>query len=214
MVMIIPSLLSADFLNLGQEINALEKAGADLLHVDVMDGSFVPNLTMGPPIIKAIKKAAKVPLDVHLMINNPEKYIETYAESGADFLTIHYEAVVHLDRAIDQIKACGVKAGVALNPSTPENVLTYVIDKLDLILVMSVNPGFASQSFLPGNLKKIAAIKAMLKTSGNKKCLIFVDGGINDKTGKECVKAGADGLVAGSYILHSGNYQKAIESLR
>lgn len=214
MVMIIPSLLSADFLNLGQEISALEKAGADLLHVDVMDGSFVPNLTMGPPIIKAIKKAAKVPLDVHLMISNPEKYIETYAESGADFLTIHYEASVHLDRAIDQIKACGVKAGVALNPSTPENVLTYIIDKLDLILVMSVNPGFASQSFLPANLKKIAAIKAMLKGSGNEKCLIFVDGGINDKTGKECVKAGADGLVAGSYILHSGNYQKAIESLR
>lgn len=214
MVMIIPSLLSADFLNLGQEISALEKAGADLLHVDVMDGSFVPNLTMGPPIIKAIKKAAKVPLDVHLMINNPEKYIETYAESGADYLTIHYEASVHLDRAIEQIKACGIKAGVALNPSTPENVLTYIIDKLDLILVMSVNPGFASQSFLPANLKKIAAIKAMLKGSGNEKCLIFVDGGINDKTGKECVKAGADGLVAGSYILHSGNYQKAIESLR
>lgn len=214
MVMIAPSLLSADFLNLGQEIDALEKAGADLLHVDVMDGLFVPNLTMGPPIIKAIKKAASIPLDVHLMIDNPEKSIEAYAKSGADYLSIHVEAVRHLDRAIMQIKDLGVKAGVALNPSTHENSLTYIIDKLDLVLVMSVNPGFSGQSFLPQNLKKITAIKAMLNASGNDSCLIFVDGGITDKNAHECVKAGASGLVAGSYILGSSDYKKAIATLR
>lgn len=214
MVMIAPSLLSADFLNLGQEISALEKAGADLLHIDVMDGLFVPNLTMGPPIIKAIKKASNIPLDVHLMIENPEKYIEIYAQSGADYLTIHCEAVRHLDRALEQIKAQGIKAGVALNPSTHESALTYVIDKLDLVLVMSVNPGFSGQSFLAVTLKKIAAIHAMLKASGNSSCLIFVDGGITEKNALACIEAGASGLVAGSFILGAKDYQKAIASLR
>jgi ribulose-phosphate 3-epimerase len=214
MVLISPSLLSADFLELGAEIASLEKSGADFLHVDVMDGLFVPNLTMGPVIIKAIKKASKIPLDVHLMIENPSCYIETYAEAGADYLSIHVEAATHLDRIIDQIKSTGCKAGVALNPSTHESILTYIINKLDLILVMSVNPGFSNQSFLPYVLKKVSAIKTMLKNSGNNQCLISIDGGISNQNAKDCIKAGVDILVAGSYILGSGDYQKAINSLR
>jgi ribulose-phosphate 3-epimerase len=212
-MLIAPSLLSADFLNLGKEISSLEKAGADFLHIDVMDGHFVPNLTMGPPIIKAIKKATRVPLDVHLMIKNAEKYIELYTKSGADYLTIHCESVIHLDRAIEHIKACGKKAGVALNPATHESALAYIIDKVDLVLVMSVNPGFSGQKFLPSVLKKVSAIKSMLKDCGNEQCIISMDGGITDQNAGLCKKAGADMLVSGSYIL-SSEYKKTIDSLR
>lgn len=214
MVLVAPSILAADFLNLGQEIAQIEKAGADRIHIDVMDGHFVPNLTLGPPIIAAIKKIAKLPLDVHLMINNPECYIETYQKSGADFLTVHAESCIHLERTIKAIKANNMKAGVALNPSTHENALLYVAKELDIILVMSVNPGFSGQQFLTSVLKKITALKTMLTQVGNPQCIISVDGGITDETGPACIKAGASCLVAGNYIFKSSNYAQAIERLK
>lgn len=214
MVLIAPSILAADFLHLEREIKAIEDASADLIHIDVMDGRFVPNLTMGPFIIKAIKKISSLPLDVHLMIEKPDRSLKEYCESGADFLTIHAESLVHLERSIKAIKAYGAKAGVALNPSTHESVLQYVIGDLDMILVMSVNPGFSGQSFLPAVVKKIVAIKNMLQTAGNKNCLLSVDGGINDTLAQTCVEAGASCLVAGSYIFNSTDYKKAIASLR
>jgi ribulose-phosphate 3-epimerase len=214
MVLIAPSILSADFLNLGHEIAAIEKASADQIHIDVMDGHFVPNLTIGPTVINAIKRQVHLPLDVHLMISNPEPFIESYVESGADILTLHAESVLHLDRAIQQIKSYGIKAGVALNPSTHESVLQYVIENCDLILVMSVNPGFGGQHFLPSAIKKIAAIMRMLQYVHNEKCIISVDGGINQKTARACIKAGASCLVSGSYIFTSADYHTAINSLR
>lgn len=214
MVLIAPSILSANFLELGNEIDAIVKASADYIHIDVMDGHFVPNLTMGPPIIRAIKKMTKVPLDVHLMIEEPEAYLDAYAESGADILTIHVESCIHLERAIRYIKSLKIKAGVALNPSTHERSLEYVIDQLDLILVMSVNPGFGGQTFLPSSIKKIAAIKAMLADALNPSCIISVDGGITDQTAAQVKIAGATCLVAGNYIFGAGDYGKAIEALR
>lgn len=214
MVAVAPSILSADFLTLGLEILALEQAGADRIHIDVMDGHFVPNLTMGPLIISAVKQVATVPLDVHLMIENPECYIDAYIDSGADFLTIHAESLVHLERAIKQIKSRQVKAGVALNPSTHENALAYVVAELDLVLVMSVNPGFGNQQFLPSALKKIAAVKSMIEQAGNHNCIISVDGGITAQTAGPCIKAGASCLVAGSFIFKSADYKTAIDQLR
>jgi ribulose-phosphate 3-epimerase len=214
MVLIAPSILAADFLHLEREIMAIEGAKADHIHVDVMDGHFVPNLTMGPVIIKSIKKIATLPIDVHLMIDNPSLYIENYVQSGADLLTIHQESSVHLERDLKKIKSLHVKAGVALNPSTPPHTLDYVIDDVDLVLVMSVNPGFGGQNFLPKTLEKIASIKKMLKRADNKSCLISVDGGINDENAKSCIDAGADCLVAGSFIFSAHDYQKAIKDLR
>ncbi|HXW53281.1 MAG TPA: ribulose-phosphate 3-epimerase, partial [Myxococcota bacterium] len=199
MVLIAPSILSANFLHLEQEIKAIVEAGADFIHIDVMDGHFVPNLTMGPVIIEAIKRVTSVPLDVHLMINNPSCYLESYVESGADLLTIHVESSIHLERDLALIRSRGAKAGVALNPSTHERVLDYVINEVDLVLVMSVNPGFSGQTFLPSAVKKIAQIKGMLKAAHNTKCIISVDGGINEGTAASCVKAGATCLVSGSY---------------
>jgi ribulose-phosphate 3-epimerase len=214
MILISPSILSADFLMLGDELNKVTQAGANLIHIDVMDGHFVPNLTMGPLIVEAVKRGTSLPLDVHLMINNPERSIEYYAKAGADYLTIHSESCIHLERAIKQIKSFGIKAGVALNPSTHESALSYVLDELDLVLVMSVNPGFAHQQFLPSALKKISSIKNMLLKSSNKNCLISVDGGINDQTIAACAKAGAQIFVAGSYIFKALDYEKAITSLK
>jgi len=213
MVLIAPSILAADFLHLQQEIKAIEDAGADHIHVDVMDGHFVPNLTMGPVIISSIKKVTKLPIDVHLMITNANCYIDTYIDSGADLLTIHQESSLHLERDIQKIKSLKAKAGVALNPSTHENTLAYVIHEVDLVLVMSVNPGFGGQSFLPKTVEKITAIKNMLERVGNKNCLISVDGGINDKNAQSCINAGASCLVAGSYIFSAHDYQKAIKDL-
>src|SRR5579871_1518583 len=210
MVRIAPSILSADFLHLEREIKALEDAGADQIHIDVMDGHFVPNLTMGFMVIEAIKRVAKLPLDVHLMITDPSCYIESYINSGADLLTIHVESSLHLERDIKEIKKRGKKAGVALNPSTHENALTYVIGDVDLVLVMSVNPGFGGQSFLPSAVNKIGNIKSMLKAAGNNHCMISVDGGVTDKTAKSCLDAGATCLVAGSYIFKSRDYHQAI----
>ena len=214
MTLIAPSILSADFLNLGQELQKIAHAGADLIHIDIMDGVFVPNLTMGPLILEAVRRGTDLRLDVHLMIENPTCYIDTYAQAGADYITIHAEACVHLERAIKHIKKLGLKAGVALNPSTHENALSYVLDDLDLVLVMSVNPGFAQQEFLPSALKKIASIKSMLLKSTNTNCLISVDGGINDQTIGACARAGANMFVAGSYIFKSPDYHEAISKLR
>lgn len=214
MIAIAPSILSADFLHLEDEIKAIENAGADRIHIDVMDGHFVPNLTIGPMIIKAIKKISRLPLDVHLMIKHPDRSLLSYLENGSDYLTIHAEAVTHLDRTISVIKAHNKKAGVALNPSTHESVLKYVLKELDMVLVMSVNPGFGGQEFLDSALEKISAIKNMLNVCDNSRCEISVDGGINEQTAPKAIKAGAHCLVAGSYIFSSHDYQKAINNLR
>ncbi len=211
MVLVSPSMLSANFLCLEKEIKDLEAAGADLLHIDVMDGHFVPNLSFGPVIIKAIKKVTKLPLDVHLMITNAENYIDEYIDSGANYLTIHQEGVTHVHRTLEYIKNKNVKAGLALNPSTDHSVVNYVLDVLDLVLVMSVNPGFSGQNFLPNMLDKISALKNIFINKSN--CLIAIDGGINLQNAQKCVNAGAGMIVCGSYIFSNPNYQSVIKSL-
>lgn len=214
-IKIAPSILSADFAKLGEEIQAIEKAGADLVHVDVMDGAFVPNLTIGPVVIKSLRKTTKLPFDVHLMIENPEKYIEDYRKAGADIITIHYEASTHLDRALHQIKATGAKVGVSIVPSTPVEVLQHVLPLCDLVLIMSVNPGFGGQKFIEYSLEKIATLRKMIDAT-KKNIMLEVDGGVNTETVKKIVKAGADTLVAGSAVFDGNpkNYAKNIKSLR
>ncbi len=211
MVMIAPSILSADFGHLHQEISALDKAGADLIHIDVMDGHYVPNLTFGPGIIRQIRPYTSLPFDVHLMVDNPETAAGWFISAGADIVTVHAEACKHLDAVLNSIRERGCKAGVSLNPSTPETVLEYVLDKVDLILVMTVNPGFGGQVFLPEQLKKIARIKSMI---GSRDIKIEVDGGINAMTAAECSAAGADILVAGTAVFASKDYRKNIDALR
>lgn len=213
MIKIAPSILSADFAKLGEEIQNIEKAGADYIHIDVMDGSFVPNITIGNEVVKSLRQKTQLPFDVHLMINNPDNHIKAFAEAGSDLITIHAEASIHLDRSLALIKSFNKKVGVSLVPSTHEDCLDYILEKLDLILVMTVNPGFGGQKFLASQLKKIENIRNKIEKSG-KKIELEVDGGINDQTARIAVEAGADVLVSGSYIFGSGNYQQAIQTLK
>jgi len=212
-VRIAPSILAADFSALGEEIATAERGGADLIHVDVMDGHFVPNITIGPPVIRAIKRVTSLPLDVHLMIADPARYLTTFADAGADFLSVHVEATPHLHKTLTEIKKLGVQAGVALNPSTPESVLNEIATEVDFILVMSVNPGFGGQKFIPRTLTKIVAIQEILEKAKNE-APIEVDGGISQSNAGDVVAAGADMLVAGSAIFGSPDPSQAIEILR
>ena len=212
-IKIAPSILSADFAKLGTELKAITEAGADYIHIDVMDGSFVPNITIGNEVVKSLRGHSALPFDVHLMIDNPDNHVKNFADAGADIITIHAEAVTHLDRSLSLIKSFGKKAGVSLVPSTSENILDYVLDKVDLILVMTVNPGFGGQKFLASQIEKIKNIRAKIARSG-RKIDLQVDGGINTETAPMVIAAGADVLVSGSYIFGSGDYKKAIASLR
>jgi ribulose-phosphate 3-epimerase len=212
-IRISPSILSCDFSRLGQEIRDVEKAGADLIHVDVMDGHFVPNITIGPIVVKAVKAASSVPLDVHLMIENPEKYVGDFIEAGADILTLHVEADRHIFRTIDEIKSSGRKAGVSLNPGTPEDVLKYIIDVVDMVLIMTVNPGFGGQKYIHSMEQKIERTRKMIDETGRDVDL-EVDGGIKALNAKRVVDAGADILVMGTEIFHSGDYEKKMAEVR
>ena len=213
-VVIAPSILSADFSRLGEEIRAVEEAGADWIHVDVMDGRFVPNLTIGPPIVKAVRKTTKLPFDVHLMIVEPERYVDAFAEAGADTITIHVEACTHLHRTLQHIRSLKKRAGVVLNPGTPEDSLKYVMGLVDLILVMSVNPGFGGQSFLPEVLPKVTAIRKMIDEQ-KRPIDLEIDGGVSEATVRAVTKAGARALVAGNAIFtHPKGYEHAIATLR
>jgi ribulose-phosphate 3-epimerase len=212
-VLISPSILSADFSRLGEEVAALEKGGADWAHVDVMDGRFVPNMTIGPLVVKALKRSTKLPLDVHLMIVEPERYVDDFAQAGADIITVHAEACTHLHRVLQQIRALGKKAGVSLNPHTPEDVLRYVLELTDLVLVMSVNPGFGGQDFIPAVLPKIQRIRQMITASG-RPIHLEVDGGVKPGIAKKVVEAGADVLVAGSAVFNAKSYAESIAALR
>jgi ribulose-phosphate 3-epimerase len=213
MKIIAPSILSADGSRLGEEIAAVEKAGADWIHIDVMDGRFVPNITMGPAIISALRKTTKLPFDVHLMIKNPENYIESFAAAGADIITVHVEAANHLHRVIDIIKKYGKKAGVSLNPATPLTQIEEILPDIDLLLIMTVNPGFGGQQFIKTTLPKIAKASQML-TALPHKPLLEVDGGVNLKNVGAIAQAGADVLVAGAAIFGTKDYQKTITALK
>ncbi|RDW17882.1 ribulose-phosphate 3-epimerase [Oceanobacillus chungangensis] len=213
MLKIAPSILSADFAKLGDEIKDVEKGGADYIHVDVMDGHFVPNITIGPLIVEAIKPVTTLPLDVHLMIENPDPYIPIFASSGASIITVHQEACTHLHRTIQLIKQHNVKAGVVINPATPAEVLLPILADVDLVLLMTVNPGFGGQSFIESVLKKIELVSAWRKEFGLS-FEIEVDGGVNAETAKLCTDAGADVLVAGSAIFNRENRQEAIQAIR
>ncbi|MCB0327268.1 MAG: ribulose-phosphate 3-epimerase [Bdellovibrionales bacterium] len=211
--MIAPSILSADFGRLRDEIQAVEDAGADWIHVDVMDGHFVPNLTLGPPVIACIRKVTTLPLDVHLMIEKPQSSISQYADAGADWITIHQEADAHLHRAVDHIKKLGIKAGVSINPASPVSLLENILQDLDLVLVMSVNPGFGGQSFLPFCLDKVKQLRNQIDQN-SMQTLIEIDGGINSNTLPLAMRSGAEVFVAGSAVFRGTNYKKNIEDLR
>ncbi|MEW6417333.1 MAG: ribulose-phosphate 3-epimerase [Nitrospirota bacterium] len=213
MVKIAPSILSANFLKLGEEIKAAEAAGADMLHIDIMDGHFVPNITIGPFIVESIRKVTSLPLDVHLMIEEPDKYLGDFIKAGADYLTVHYEASVHLHRTVHWIKESGVKAGVSLNPATPVWSLEHIIPDVDIALLMSVNPGFGGQGFIPQIIDKIKALKNFIKEKGLL-TLVEVDGGVKIDNAKDIASAGADILVVGSAFFNSDDYGITIKRLR
>ena len=212
-IQIAPSLLSADFAALGDAIRVAQDAGADLIHVDVMDGHFVPNITIGPPVVKWLKKVARVPLDVHLMIEDPDRYAEAFVEAGAASLAVHAEAVVHLHRTVHFVKSLGVRAGVALNPATPVSALEEIAGDLDYVLAMTVNPGFGGQTFIPRSESKVKAVRALLDANGSR-APIAVDGGIDVHTAPRIVAAGADILVAGQAVFGSSDPARAIRELR
>ena len=210
---IAPSILSADFSKLGDEIRAVEAAGADWIHADVMDGHFVPNITIGPLVVEAVKRVTDLPVDVHLMIENPDSYISAFAEAGASHISVQVETCIHLNRTIQRIKDCGVRAGVVLNPATPLASLEWVLEDVDYVLIMGVNPGFGGQAFIPGSLDKIKALRQQIQDRGLK-ILIQVDGGVNEKTIAAIAAAGTDVFVAGSAIFGSKNYQETIQRFR
>ncbi|MCB1496300.1 MAG: ribulose-phosphate 3-epimerase [Bauldia sp.] len=208
--LVAPSILSADFSRLGEEVRAVESAGADWIHVDVMDGHFVPNITFGPPVVAAVRRITGKPLDVHLMIAPVDPFLPAFAEAGADRISVHVEAGPHLHRSLQTVRALGRKAGVVLNPATPVDAISYVLDLVDLVLVMSVNPGFGGQEFIPGSLAKVAAVREMI---GDRDILIEVDGGVTPENAGALVAAGADVLVAGSAVF-KGSYAANIRAIR
>jgi ribulose-phosphate 3-epimerase len=212
-VRIAPSILSADFAALGAAIAAVEQGGADLIHVDVMDGHFVPNITIGPPVVKSLKRVARVPLDVHLMITDPDRYAEAFVEAGADMLSVHVEVLPHLHRTITFIKSLGIQAGVVLNPSTPVALLEDIAGDVDFVLIMSVNPGFGGQKFIPKSLQKVGAVRALLDRAGNR-APIEIDGGIDRSNIAQAAAAGVDIFVAGSAIFHSADPAAATRALK
>jgi ribulose-phosphate 3-epimerase len=212
-VLIAPSILSADFAALGNAIAAVERGGADLIHVDVMDGHFVPNITIGPPVVKSIRRVANVPLDVHLMITDPDRYIDAFADAGAAMISVHVEVLPHLHRTVHAIKALGVKAGVVLNPSTPVVALEDIAGDVDYVLVMSVNPGFGGQTFIPRSESKVRDVRALLDRAASR-AAVEIDGGIDQRTIGRVVAAGARMIVAGSAIFHSGDPERATRELK
>jgi ribulose-phosphate 3-epimerase len=212
-IKVAPSILSSDFSRLGEEISSVEAAGADIIHVDVMDGHFVPNITIGPLIVEAARRSTKLPLDVHLMITNPELYIADFAKAGADYLAVHVETAVHLHRLIQSIKENKVKAAVALNPATPLSVLDHILPELDMVVLMSVNPGFGGQSFIPSAMEKIRRLRTRIDAAGLK-IEIEVDGGVKPSNAAEIAAAGADILVAGSAVFGAKDYAAAIRGIK
>jgi len=213
MKLIAPSILSADFSKLGDQIKSVEDAGADWVHVDVMDGHFVPNITMGPMVVEAVRRVTSLPIDVHLMIENPERYIQDFANAGATMISVQVETCVHLNRVIQLIKETGSQAGIVLNPSTPLSSIEWTLEYVDFVLLMSVNPGFGGQAFIPGTLQKIRDLRKMIQDRGLS-TLIEIDGGVNEETIAEISAAGADVFVAGSAIFGSKNYKKTIDSFK
>jgi ribulose-phosphate 3-epimerase len=213
MKLIAPSILSADFTRLGEEIRAIEAAGADWVHVDVMDGHFVPNITMGPLIVEAVRRSTKLPVDVHLMIENPERYIHDFVKAGADLVSVHLETGVHLNRTLELIRSHGARPGVVLNPATPLNGMEWILEFVDFVLLMSVNPGFGGQSFIPNTLEKTRRLKQMINDI-NPSVLIQIDGGVNLSTIADISGAGADVFVAGSAVFGSSDYAKTISEMK